>query len=226
MPGAAGSQQSGQFAAVVLAGGRASRLGGADKPGVVVMGRSLLATVASAAIGAGSCRVVIVGPPRPDLITELAEGGLRPASAAGVSIEFTSEDPPGAGPVPALRAGLELVSQPRLVLLAADLPFLREVHVRALLAAGDGAAADGSMLVDGHGRPQWLASCWRTASLRSALDRYQGSSLGGLLGPLRPAEVTTSPVADQPPPWLDLDTRDDVAAALALATQEDPPTER
>jgi molybdenum cofactor guanylyltransferase len=223
---AAGSQQSGQIAAVVLAGGRASRLGGTDKPGVRIMGRSMLATVASAAIGAGACRVVIVGPPRPDLIAELVDSGPQPEGAAGVSIEFTSEHPPGTGPVPALRAGLERVTQPWLVLLAADLPFLRDSHVRALLAAGDDAAAGGSMLVDGQGRPQWLASCWRTASLRSALDGYQGSSLGGLLGPLRPAEVTTSAGAGQPPPWLDLDTREDVAEALALAAQENPLTER
>jgi molybdopterin-guanine dinucleotide biosynthesis protein A len=226
MAGAAGSLEPGQIAAVVLAGGRARRLGGADKPGFRISGRSLLATVTTAAIEAGACRVVIVGPPRPDLIAEVVEGGSKPESTAGVSIEFTSERPPGAGPVPALRAGLELVTEPRLILLAADLPFLRASHVRALLVSGDAAATAGSMLVDGEGRPQWLASCWRTASLRSALERYQGSSLGGLLAPLRPAEVTTSAVAGQPPGWLDLDTREDVAEALALAAQENSLTER
>ncbi len=82
------------------------------------------------------------------------------------------------------------------------------------------------MLVDGQGRSQWLASCWRTATLRSALACYQGDSLGGLLGPLRPTVVTNSAVAGQPPAWLDLDTAEDVAAALALAAQENPLTER
>jgi len=226
MTGTAGSRKPEQIAAVVLAGGSASRLGGADKPGVRIMGRSLLATVARAAIGAGACRVVIVGPPRADLIAELLDGDPQPESAAGFAVEFTSEQPPGAGPVPALRAGLELITQPRLLLLAADLPFLRDRHVRALLAAGDGEAATGSMLVDDQGRPQWLASCWRTTALRSALDSYQGSSLGGLLGPLRPAGVTTSAVAGQLPPWLDLDTREDVAAALAWAAHESRLAER
>src|SRR5262250_1599262 len=153
MADSAGSRAGGQIGAVVLAGGRAHRLGGADKPGVRISGRSLLATVASAAIGAGARRVVIVGPRRPDLIAEVVDGADR--------IEFTSEQPPGAGPVPALRAGLELVTQPRLVLLAADLPFLRDAHVRALVAAADGPAG-GAMLVDGQGHPQWLVSCWRT----------------------------------------------------------------
>jgi len=218
MADSAGSRAGGRVGAVVLAGGRAHRLGGADKPGVRISGRSLLATVASAAIGAGARRVVIVGPPRPDLIAEVVDGGAD-------RIEFTSEQPPGAGPVPALRAGLELVTQPRLVLLAADLPFLRDAHVRALVAAADGPAG-GAILVDGQGHPQWLVSCWRTESLRSALDGYQGSSLGGLLGPLRPAEVAIGADGGQPPPWLDLDTREDVAEALALARQDNPRTER
>src|SRR5258708_5203855 len=55
---------------------------------------------------------------------------------------------------------------------------------------------------------------------------WEGRWLGGVLGPLRPAEVTTSAVAGQAPPWLDLDTREDVAAALALAAQESSLTER
>ncbi|WP_204250989.1 NTP transferase domain-containing protein, partial [Saezia sanguinis] len=46
---------------IVLAGGRASRMGGVDKPGLVVGGRSMLET-ALAAAGAG--RTVVVGPPR------------------------------------------------------------------------------------------------------------------------------------------------------------------
>src|SRR5262245_30638667 len=211
MADAAALPEPGQIAAVVLAGGRASRLGGADKPGLRILGRSLLATVTRAAIGAGASRIVIVGPPRPDLVAEVVDGGAQPDSTAGVSIEFTSERPPGSGPVPALRAGLELVTQHQLVLLAADLPFLRAGHVRALLASTSGAAVAGSMFVDGQSRPQWLASCWRTASLRSALEGYRGTSLGGLLGPLRPAEISTSTIPGQAPPWLDLDTREDVA---------------
>src|SRR5258708_34653312 len=139
MASTAGSRKFGTLAAVVLAGGRASRLGGADKPGVEILGRTMLASVVSAAIGAGACRVVIVGPPRPELVAELLDGGPQPAGAADVSIEFTSEQPPGAGPVPALRAGLDPITQPRLVLLAADRPFLRDSHLRALLAAGAGA---------------------------------------------------------------------------------------
>ncbi|MDP9398746.1 MAG: NTP transferase domain-containing protein, partial [Actinomycetota bacterium] len=51
------------YDAVVLAGGRARRLGGVDKPGLEVAGRSLLDRVLAACAGAG--RTVIAGPQRP-----------------------------------------------------------------------------------------------------------------------------------------------------------------
>jgi len=203
----AGSPRTGQVAALVLAGGGARRLGGADKPGLEVGGRSLLAAVAEAAAGAGACHVVVVGPVRPDLAGNLP---------GGTAVDFTTERPPGAGPVPGLRAGLSLVAEEWLLLLAADLPFLRDSHLRELVAAAH-RAASGALLVDGQGRPQWLASCWRTAGLKTALTGYQGSSLGGLLGPLRPAEVAVAAEAGQAPPWLDCDTPEDVTAARAFA---------
>ncbi|MET7461892.1 NTP transferase domain-containing protein [Nonomuraea sp. NPDC005501] len=107
---------SGGYDVVVLAGGEARRLGGADKPGLVVGGRTLLERVVAAVPGAG--RVVVVGPER-----ELP------------GVVFTREDPPGGGPVPALRAGLREVTAPRVVLLAADLPFLTPAHIATLLSA-------------------------------------------------------------------------------------------
>jgi len=209
MAAPAGTQRAGSLAALVLAGGRARRLGGADKPGIAIAGRPMVTAVAVAAAGAGAGQLVVVGPPRPGLAGDLAAQGYL------VAVECTTEQPPGAGPVPALRAGLQLVAAPWLFLLAADLPFLRDSHLRALLTAARGQRASGAMLVDDRGRPQWLASCWRTADL-TALTGYQGSSLGGLLGPLRPVEVTVAP--DQAPPWLDCDTPQDVAAARALGT--------
>ena len=156
----------------------------------------------AAAIEAGAIRVVVVGPARPDVM----DG----------RVAFTSEEPPGAGPVPAVRAGLARVCEPWLLLLAADLPFLAGAHLRALRIAAQDAEA-GALLTDDLGRPQWLVSCWRTARIRSALDEYGGASLGGLLGPLHPAEVMIGAEPGQPPPWLDCDTTDDLAAARAFA---------
>jgi molybdopterin-guanine dinucleotide biosynthesis protein A len=190
-------------AALVLAGGRASRLSGADKPGITIGGRSLLATVTAAAADAGVRRIVVVGPSRPGLTVH--------------PLEFTSEQPPGAGPVPALRAGMARIAEPWLLLLAADLPFLRGPHLRTLLTTAARTEAAGALVVDGQGRKQWLLSCWRSERVRSALAGYGGASLGGVLGPLGAAEVAITQEPGQPPPWLDCDTDEDLAAAMAFA---------
>jgi molybdopterin-guanine dinucleotide biosynthesis protein A len=187
-------EQAGRYDAVILAGGRARRLGGADKPGMVVGGRPLIAWVADAV--AGAAVVVVVGPARPDLPDAVA----------------VREDPPGAGPVPALRTGLAEVTAPWVALLAADLPFLRAAHVGELLAAAR-EHGRGAILADDGGREQWLAGVWRTAALREALAGYQGASLGGLLGPLRPEPVGS---AERRPPWYDCDTPEDLEAATGL----------
>jgi molybdopterin-guanine dinucleotide biosynthesis protein A len=210
---------------IILAGGRAARLGGADKPGLTVGDRTLLESVVSAGTEAGAGRIIVVGPRRPGL----DRGGLAGSPAAP---RFVREDPPGAGPVPALRRGLaELpgpggagrpgppgsAGEPWVAVLAADLPFLRAAHISALLRAAAGPESpeghDGAVLVDGGGRPQWLAGCWRTAVLRRAAVAYAGASLHGLLAPLRPVSVVIQPGPGEPPPWLDCDTEEDVRRA-------------
>ncbi|HEX6522810.1 MAG TPA: molybdenum cofactor guanylyltransferase [Streptosporangiaceae bacterium] len=182
---------------IVLAGGGARRLGGRDKPGLVVGKRTLLESVITA--GGAARHVVVVGPRRPGI-----EG-----------VAFVSEEPPGAGPVAALRRGLAEVSTQWVVVLAADLPFLRQPHVEALLRAASGGA--GAVLADDAGRPQWLAGCWRTAALREALSGYDGDSLRGVLGLLEPAIVNLDPAPGEPPPWLDCDTPEDLERARGWA---------
>lgn len=179
---------TGPYDACVLAGGRASRLGGQDKPGLRVGGRPLVERVAAAVPGAE--RLIVVGTPRPGL----------PGAV------FLREDPPGSGPVPALRAGMTAVTAPWVVLLAADLPFLTPGHVSALLDAAEGA--EGAVLLDDEDRPQWLAGVWRTARLTRALDDYEGRSLHGLLGPLEPVGLRLPGR-----PWFDCDTPDDLLSA-------------
>jgi molybdenum cofactor guanylyltransferase len=52
------------FDAVILAGGQAKRLGGVDKPGLVVGRAPMAVSVTAAAVAAGARRVVLVGPAR------------------------------------------------------------------------------------------------------------------------------------------------------------------
>jgi molybdenum cofactor guanylyltransferase len=192
-----GTVTAGPFGMIILAGGRAGRLGGQDKPGLTVGDRTLLGSVVAAGTTAGARRVIVVGPER---------AGLDRTS-------FVSEEPPGAGPVPALRRGLIEVAEPWVAVLAADLPFLREAHIRALLRAA--AGHHGAVLADDAGRPQWLAGCWRTGTLRLQAAGYDGTSLHGLLGPLAPVLVSMASAPGQPPPWLDCDTPEDLRRARA-----------
>ncbi|WP_281157231.1 NTP transferase domain-containing protein, partial [Streptomyces sp. HYC2] len=103
--------------AVVLAGGAARRLGGADKPGLRVGGRALLDRVLAACADADT--TVVVADPRPT---------ARP-------VRWAREEPAGAGPLAALDAGLRHTTADHVVVLSADLPFLERDTVRRLLTA-------------------------------------------------------------------------------------------
>ncbi|MFF3740671.1 NTP transferase domain-containing protein [Streptomyces sp. NPDC002566] len=198
--------------AVVLAGGGARRLGGADKPGVRVGGRALLDRVLAACAGART--TVVVADPRP----------------TARAVRWAREDPPGAGPVAALDAGLRHTTADRVVVLSADLPFLGPDTVRRLLAALTASAADGVLLSDAGGRDQPLVAAYRTAALRRELttlaqtetagdgpssgDTGRGGGLAGL--PLRrlTAGLDLTRVPD-PVASFDCDTWDDIATARA-----------
>lgn len=195
---------------LVLAGGAGRRLGGADKPAVLVGGRTLLDRVLEAVADAG--RAVVVGPPRP----------------VGRPVTWAREEPPGGGPVAALAAGLPHVRADLVAVLAADLPFLDAATLGRLRAAAtgddvwpvDGAQpVDGALLVDYDGRDQLLAGVWRTAALRAALAgrAVDGARLGDLLAGLAAVRVSVRQPAGSPPPWFDCDTPGAVEAARALA---------
>ncbi|MFG2293289.1 NTP transferase domain-containing protein [Streptomyces sp. NPDC048603] len=187
------------YDAIVLAGGAAERLGGADKPGLSVGGRTLLDRVLGAC--ADARRTVVVGPRRPT---------ARP-------VTWTRESPPGAGPLAALDAGLRQSSAELVLVLSADLPFLdRTTTVAPLLEAGR-AAADGALLRDPSGRDQPLVAVYRAEPLRReiALLATEHGTLTGL--PLRAllAELNLTRVTARPLASFDCDTWDDLAAARA-----------
>jgi molybdopterin-guanine dinucleotide biosynthesis protein A len=186
------------YDAVVLAGGAARRLGGADKPGVRVGGRALLDRVLAACAGARG--TVVVAAPRPT---------ARP-------VTWAHEDPPGGGPLAALDAGLRHTTAEHIVVLSADLPFLEERTVDRLLSTLRAGAADGVLLTDPEGRDQPLVAAYDASRLREVLalltDRHDG--LAGL--PLRRliAELNLTRISD-PVASFDCDTWDDIATARA-----------
>ncbi|WP_216587213.1 NTP transferase domain-containing protein [Streptomyces brasiliscabiei] len=196
-PGGPGTET---FDAVVLAGGAARRLGGADKPAVRVGGRALLDRVLTACAGART--TVVVADPRPT---------ARP-------VLWAREEPPGGGPLAALGAGLRHTTAPYVLVLSADLPFLDEETVRRLLdtLAAPARPVDGALVTDPDGRDQPLVAAYRAEAMRRELarlaaehDGLTGLPLRRLTAALRLTRIT-DPVAS-----FDCDTWDDIAAARA-----------
>lgn len=189
--------QGAGYAAVVLAGGAARRIGGVSKPVLEVGGRPMLHHVLDA-VGDAAVRVV-VGPadlPLPDRVWR------------------TREQPPGSGPVAAAAAGTALVPRDTnlLALLAADLPFLTRDAVALLRSAATGDEVEGALYVDGDDRPQWLCGVWRAAALRPRLEAAMPRApLRDLLGPLPAARLRDGGTpSGRPPPWYDCDTGADL----------------
>src|SRR5687767_12723268 len=141
------------YTAVVLAGGKAARLGGQAKPQLEVGGRTMLTAVLSAVTDAD--RRVVVGPPQP----------------VPDDVVLLREQPPGGGPAAALRAGMPQVRTDVVVLLAGDLPFLTASLVRELR---ERLSANGVLVVDDTGRDQLLLGAWRTTPLRAAVAGVAG----------------------------------------------------
>lgn len=159
------------YGAVILAGGTAARLDGADKASIEYAGRTLLEHALAAA--AGAVEVVVVGDPVPT---------SRPAT-------FVREDPPLGGPVAGLLAGRRALSRtpPGLLVLAVDMPRVTVDTVARLLTAA--AGRDGAVLCDDSRRRQ-LVLVVDTASLdRVAPEQPRGRSVRDLLAPLDLADV-------------------------------------
>lgn len=167
--------------AIVLAGGRGSRLGGVDKAALEVGGESLLSRTLHAV--AGAQRVVVVGE----------------VDVPGVVV--VQEQPRFAGPAAAIGAGLAHVEAPFVVVVSCDQPFLSEAIGAVLDAAGSG---DGAVAVDENGRRQHLLSVLRSDSLRAAahaLPTLTNVSVRALMVPLDLTEVVLTGRAT-----LDVDT--------------------
>jgi molybdenum cofactor guanylyltransferase len=187
------------YTAVVLAGGRAARMGGQAKPQLVVGDRTILAAVLDAVSDAAAR--VVVGPPQP------VPDGVR----------VLREQPPGGGPVAALQAGLTAVGTEVVVLLAGDQPFVTGELIGELRARLTG---DGVLVVDDTGRDQYLLGAWRTAALQRALAGRAGpTSLRKVFAPLAVRRLRPRSSPDRPAPWTDCDTPADLARARLLAAR-------
>jgi molybdopterin-guanine dinucleotide biosynthesis protein A len=183
------------FDAIVIAGGKSSRLG-VDKALVEVEGVRLLDRVLLAVRDAAE--IAVVGPHRP----------------AAADVQWCRERPPGGGPVAALAAGLAATRADVVVVLAVDLPFIAAAVPRLLAVRAD-TDAPVVALVDDTGQVNYLAAAWRRDALISALG-----SVGPVEGaPMRRlyADAAVVPLLDAGNWGADCDTMADIDDARARA---------
>ncbi|MBC9954299.1 NTP transferase domain-containing protein [Leucobacter sp. cx-42] len=198
------------LSAIVLAGGRGSRLG-ADKARVVVGGETLLARVVAAVRGGTAASEIIVAGP----------AAVVPAGCIGVR-----EEPAYGGPLAALAAALPLVTADRVLVLACDL--VRPTAVVALLTDTNFNAGEAVVLKDPDGRPQWLAGAYSVETLRAAVAVVEAREGSVADLPLRAvtAGLDVRWVDASEAVTADIDTPADLAAAhQAVDVERTAPTE-
>jgi molybdopterin-guanine dinucleotide biosynthesis protein A len=145
--------------AIILAGGRASRLGGVDKAALEIGGETVLDRVLKALGNMAGPVLAIVNDDRLDADTRLT----------------VIHDPePHAGVLPALLAALDAATTPLAVLVACDMPFLDAGLLAHLV---DRAAQCDAVIPLVDGRPEPMHAVYRVepcrAAIRDALARDQ-----------------------------------------------------
>lgn len=205
----------GPLVAVILAGGRARRLGGIAKTRVPLAGPSALDRVLAACEGA----VRIVVGPDDDVQTDSRTLVVR-------------EDPPFGGPVAALARAVQEIDTQRLLpadggevaVLGGDMPHLRP-RTLAALRAGDPTRV--RTTVDATGHLQFLCAVWPYPRLVSGLnvatvDGADAVSMRVLYTTLGPDEIESLDL--DPGDVEDIDTPEDLARARSrLAPPDAPP---
>lgn len=171
--------------AIVVAGGRASRLGGIDKTALLFDGASLFERAVSSVSAARA--TVVVGPQRADV--------------ADARYRSVLEQPRFSGPAAATIAGLAALASgrsPWTVVIAADQPLVADAVPRLLAERSTiDAQDDGVIAIDADGRSQPLLAVYRTAALLrasgTAVQRSGGSAAGLPMMKLL-AELTVRPL--------------------------------
>ncbi len=194
---------------LILDGGRARRMGGADKGLIALAGRPMLA------------RVIERLRPQCGALALSASGD--PARFASFGLPVLADDPPGfAGPLAGILAGLESCAQsapPRLAYvasLAADAPFAPADFVARLHAARRAAEAEIAVAASG-GRTHHIAALWPVAlaaELRRALRSEGLRKVESFAARFRlaSAEWPSEPID----PFFNVNTPEDLALAEAL----------
>lgn len=151
--------------AIVLTGGRSSRLDAVSKSELVFAQETLLQRTLAAVRAAR--RIVVVGP---DPVEPLPAGILS-----------AREDPPFGGPAAGIAAGMasltssSTTTSDATLVLACDMPHVDRVIPRLLRGLIDNPESDGVIAVDDGERLQPLAAGYRTSRLASVIAAVGGA---------------------------------------------------
>lgn len=203
--------------AIVLAGGRSTRLGCTPKAELRLGGRSLLEHALDAVSSAR--RIVVVGP--------------APHAPLPAGVLRTRESPLFAGPAAAIAAGLDALaaSEPlpsaHILVIACDMPGIAPAVELLLANAADG---DGTIGIDDD-RLQPLVALYNTSSLVAAVAQHDeqlaGLSMFRLIGELQLTELALpSRASDDIDTWADADRFGATAANHTASNSHEFPTAR
>ncbi|MCT9868518.1 DUF6457 domain-containing protein [Paenarthrobacter aurescens] len=160
-----------EFNAVILAGGRATRLGGVPKPSLEYDGATLLSHALLSVRGASA--VVVVGPD----VSGYAGGSLPDG------VLQAREEPVFAGPAAAIAAGMAALKEngsitPWTLVVACDMPHASLGMGPLWEALESHPGVEGAMAVSPDGRKQPLLGAYSTAALdREVAVASEGSGL-------------------------------------------------
>jgi molybdopterin-guanine dinucleotide biosynthesis protein A len=184
------------MAAAILAGGAARRFGGQDKSRLIVEGRTIIVRQVDVLQRVASDVFVVGGPP--DRYADL-----------GLAVYADREA--GLGAIGGLVTALEIARQPRVLVIASDLPFLEAAVLRQLAALSD--HADGAWIRTARGVEPLLA-CYRRECLgpiRQAVDAGQRklADLGAVLRMAELSEADLTAMGASPRLLTNVNTPDD-----------------
>lgn len=186
-------------AAIILAGGNGSRLGGRSKADLLLGQITFLDQIITDlhAAGVKDTSIVVAGPPR-----------LSAATTLRSRVRYVLEDPPGTGPAAGLVTALKTLNastqsagtaptHPQSVFVTTcDAPHSGKVLPLLVKADEEVAAASADLIsvVDEDGQPQHLLSLYRWAPLWAAARGVDPSNLSvrRLVGNLSYASVSVS----------------------------------
>ena len=176
--GAAGSDSAGVAgtrAGVVVAGGRSTRFGDADKATADLAGTPMVRRVADRLAPAVdslvvNCRAEQVGPIR---------GAL---SGYALPVEFAEDETPDEGPLAGIRTGLAAADAPYAVVVSCDVPFVDPALVAHLFDRAANRDAAVPRLEDGWFQPTYAV--YRVEAMVRATDAALASGERKPIAPL------------------------------------------